>query len=245
VSITTPVASSRTVLIATTVAAVRGRFADALCQAGHLTLKAERITELLHLVDTGRPRVDLLLLDLRLASGDGVSLIRRTRAQYGVLPIVIFSGSVGSADEVRALAASGITGYVNEHSTTRQILPALAPHLYPDSFNRRSSPRVVLSIPISYRFETSIAGALAVNVGKGGLAIGTMSPLDVSTKVRIHFRLPSSSGEIDAESRVVWRNPRVGMGLQFERVDARSQTAIDEYVDRCQPEAAPVAADSR
>jgi CheY-like chemotaxis protein len=234
-------ANSRTVLIATTATAVRDRFADALCEAGHRTLEAERTSELFQLVDTGRPGVDLLLLDLRLAHGDGTSLVRRAREQYGGLPIVVFSGSVGSAGEVRELAALGITGYVNEHSNTRQILPSLAPHLFPDSFNRRSSPRVVLAIPVSYRFEAAIAGALTVNLGKGGLAVGTMSPLEVSTKVRAHFRLPSSSGEIDAESRVVWRDQRVGMGLQFERVDAGSQTAIDEYVDRYQPGAGDAA----
>ena len=224
--------SSRTVLIASAATGVRDRFAEALLQAGHRTLTAARISDLLGSVDTARPGVDLLLLDLGLGGGDGVSLIRHIRDHAGSLPIIVFSGSVIGADEVRGLAALGVTGYVNEHVDAQQILSSLAPHLFPDSFNRRSSARVVLAIPVSYRFDNTIGGALTLNISKGGLAIRTMSPLAISTAVRAHFQLPGADREISAGSRVVWSDRRVGMGLQFEQVDAGDQTAVDEYVDR-------------
>ena len=223
---------SRTVLIASAATGVRDRFAEALLQAGHRTLTAARTSDLLGSVDTARPGVDLLLLDLSLGGGDGVSLVRHIRDHAGRLPIIVFSGSVIGADEVRGLAALGVTGYVNEHVDAQQILSSLAPHLFPDSFNRRSSARVVLAIPVSYRFDNTIGGALTLNISKGGLAIRTMSPLAISTAVRAHFQLPGADREISAGSRVVWSDRRVGMGLQFEQVDAGDQTAVDEYVDR-------------
>ena len=172
------------------------------------------------------------MLDLGLGGGDGVSLVRRIRDHAGSLPIIVFSGSIAGADEVRGLAALGVTGYLNEHLDAQQVLPSLAPHLFPDSFNRRRSARVVLAIPVSYRFDNTIGGALTLNISKGGLAIRTMSPLAVSTDVRARFRLPGADREISADSRVVWSDRRVGMGLQFEQVDAGDQTAVDEYVDR-------------
>ena len=217
---------SRTVLIASAATGVRDRFAEALLQAGHRTLTAARTSDLLGSVDTARPGVDLLLLDLGLGGG------RHIRDHAGSLPIIVFSGSVIGADEVRGLAALGVTGYVNEHVDAQQILSSLAPHLFPDSFNRRSSARVVLAIPVSYRFDNTIGGALTLNISKGGLAIRTMSPLAISTAVRAHFQLPGADREISAGSRVVWSDRRVGMGLQFEQVDAGDQTAVDEYVDR-------------
>ena len=225
-------AGYRTVLIASAATGVRDRFAEALLQAGHRPLTAARTSDLLGSVDTARPGVDLLLLDLGLGGGDGVSLIRHIRDHAGSLPIIVFSGSVIGADEVRGLAALGVTGYVNEHVDGQQILSSLAPHLFPDSFNRRSSARVVLAIPVSYRFDNTIGGALTLNISKGGLAIHTMSPLAISTAVRAHFQLPGADREISAGSRVVWSDRRVGMGLQFEQVDAGDQTAVDEYVDR-------------
>ena len=77
----------------------------------------------------------------------------------GRLPIVVFSGTIASAGEVRELSSLGIAGYVNEYSATQHVLPALAPHLFPDSFNRRGSPRVALGVPIAYRFGNTIAAA--------------------------------------------------------------------------------------
>ena len=227
----TAAASSRTVLIASAATGVRDRFVDALRQAGHRPLEAAQTSDLLGSVDIDRTGVDLLLLDLGLADGDGESLVRHVRERAGALPIIVLSGSVSSADDVRGLAALGVSGYVNEHLDAQQILPALEPHLFPDRFDRRSSRRVVLAIPVSYQFDKTIASALTLNIGKGGLAIRTMSTLAVSTEVRARFRLPGSDRKIGADSRVVWSDRRVGMGLQFEQVHAGDQTAVDEYVN--------------
>ena len=132
---------------------------------------------------------------------------------------------------MRDLAALGVAGYVNEYSAVQHILPSLAPHLFPDNFNRRGSPRVVLGIPIAYRFGNTIAAALTLNISRGGIAIRTTSPLESGAKVRLRFRLPGSKRDIDAEGRVTWSDRRNGMGLQFEKVDPTDQAAIDEFVD--------------
>ena len=229
---TAAAASSQTVLVASASTGVRDRFAEALLQAGHRTLEAAHTSDLLESVDTNRPKVDLIVLDLGLGGGDGVALLRRVRDHAGRIPIIVFSGSVTGADEVRKLVTIGVNGYVNEHLDPHQILPALAPHLFPDSFDRRSSARVELAIPVSYRFDDTLGGAVTLNIGTGGLAIRTMSPLAVSTEVRTRFQLPGSDREIGTHSRIVWSDRRVGMGLQFQQVDAGDQTAVDEYVDR-------------
>src|SRR3982074_967776 len=102
-------------------------------------------------------RIDLIGLDLRLPHAPGVELVRSVRKlDDGRLPILIFSGTIASADEVRELAALGVAGYVNEYSAVQHILPSLSPHLFPDNFNRRSSPRVGRGIPIQYRFGNTI-----------------------------------------------------------------------------------------
>jgi hypothetical protein len=50
--------------------------------------------------------------------------------------------------------------------------------------------------------------------------------------VRVRFRLPGSKHDIEAESRIAWSDRRVGMGLQFEKVNSEDQAAIDEFVDQ-------------
>jgi uncharacterized protein (TIGR02266 family) len=149
----------------------------------------------------------------------------------GRLPLLIFSGTIAGAAEVRELSTLGVAGYVNEHSAPQQILPSLAPHLFPDSFNRRSSQRVALTVPVEYRVGDGVAAALALNLSHGGIAIQTASPLEAGTPVRVRFRVPASTRDIEAEGRVAWSDRRVGMGVQFEQVDAPGQLLIDHFVD--------------
>lgn len=224
--------SAKTVVIADDTAFVRDRFRAALQTAGHLAVTVKSAAELLARVRADLPRIDLLVLDLRLPHAAGVELVRSIRKlDNGKLPILVFSGTISSAEEVRELAAMGVAGYVNEYSAVQHILPSLAPHLFPDNYNRRGSPRVVLGIPVAYRFGNTIAAALTLNLSKGGIAIRTMSPLASGSAARIRFRLPGSKRDIDAEARVVWSDRRSGMGLQFEKVDPSDQTSIDDFVD--------------
>jgi uncharacterized protein (TIGR02266 family) len=220
------------ILVAHRRSEVRDRFAAALADArhGYVTAGSEGAVH-----DTLAERggaISLALIDLGLAD-DGVALVRTLRERAGrQLPLVVFAGTVASADQIRALLAMNVTGYVNEHAPTPQILPSLAPHLFPHSFNRRASSRVVLGIPVSYRAGQTIAGSLTLNIGKGGLAIRTMSPLAPETVVHVKFRLPGRGQEIEADGRVAWSDRKVGMGIQLEKVEPDDQAAIDAFVDR-------------
>ena len=225
-------AAHKTVLIADDTPFVRDRFKTAIEHAGHRAYTVRSAAELLARVRADLPDIDLVVVDLRLPHAGGVDLVRSIRRlDGGRLPILVFSGTIAGASEVRDLASLGIAGYVNEYSASQQILPSLAPHLFPDNFNRRHSPRVALGIPVAYRFGNTIAAAVSLNLGRGGMAIRTMSPLDESTRARIRFRLPNAKRDVDADARVAWSDRRVGMGMQFERIDAADQTAVDEFVD--------------
>ena len=207
------------------------RFGEPLREAGHLTIEVDDFSALLEPLSVRSANVDLLLLDLRLSDIDGTEFLRLIRQHSPKLPVVVFSGSVTNANEVRSMSTFGIAGYVNEYCDTRDVLSALAPHLFPDSFNRRSSPRVVVAIPVSYRFDNAITAAVTLNISSGGLAIRTIEPLGVSAKVHTRFSLPGFSREIQADARVTWTDAHVGMGLQFEQMSALDQSTIDEYVE--------------
>jgi uncharacterized protein (TIGR02266 family) len=224
--------TQKIILIAHRQADIRDRFAAALADARHGYVMAATADAARDAAgDTDRP-VSLGLIDLGL-SDDGVTFVEEIRRRSGrALPIVVFAASLRSADQVRALMALHIAGYVNEHAPTPQILPALAPHLFPDNFNRRASARVTLGIPVAYRAGQVVASALTLNIGKGGVAIRTMSPVAPEIGVHLKFRLPGHAHDIEAEGRVAWSDRRVGMGIQFERLDAEDQAAIDAFVDR-------------
>jgi len=224
--------SIKTIVVADDTAFVRDRFRTALEAAGHKAVVVKSAAELLARVRADLEQIDLIVLDLRLPHAPGVDLVRSIRKlDEGRLPILIFSGTIVNADEVRQLAALGVAGYVNEYSAVQHILPSLAPHLFPDNFNRRGSPRVVLGIPIQYRFGNTIAAALTLNLSHGGIAIRTTSPLDSGSQIKVRFRMPGSKRDIDAEGHVAWNDRRLGMGIQFDTVDPANQTIIDTFVD--------------
>lgn len=228
-----PATAPKTVLVASRADPVQDRFSQALEAAGHTAVAARSADELLECLRARSGAIDLLILDLRLDAPPGVGLVRSIRGlDLERLPVLVFGGSISGADAVRDLSALGVAGYVNEHSRPERIVPALAPHLFPDSFDRRTSARVRLGIPITCRFNGGLAAAFMLNIASGGVGVRTAIPLAAGTRVHVRFRLPDSERDIEAGTRVAWRDARLGLGLQFEEVDAADQAAIDAFVDR-------------
>ena len=229
---TTPaLVAVKTVVVADDTAFVRERFKTALEAAGHRAITVQTGPDLLAQVQQVGARVDLVVLDLRLPQAHGVDIVGALRKIDTLnAPIVVFSGTIASADEVRKLASLGISGYVNEYTSVQHIVPSLAPHLFPDQYNRRSSPRVMLGMSVSYRFGNTIAAALTLNVSYGGLAIRTTSLLEIGTPLKVRFRLPATKNDIEAEARVAWTDRRTGMGLQFTKIEGADQRSIGEFV---------------
>lgn len=222
-------AEVRTVLVADDTAFVRDRFKTAIEAAGHQAFAAGTAPEALALLNGGL-RFDLIVLDLQLPQGNGMEMLRAVHASAGHGPIIVFSGTIANAADVRELGALGVAGYINEYTAAQNILPALAPHLFPDHYRRRTSPRVALGIPVAYRFGNTIATATMVNVSHGGLAIRTTNVLEVGTVIKVRFKLPGTAQDVDADAVIAWSERRIGMGVKFTQIAGQGQAVIDEFV---------------
>src|ERR1700750_1641493 len=98
--------STKTVVVADDTAFVRDRFRTAIEQAGHKAITVKSAPELLPRVRPDLDQIDLIIIDLRLPHAPGVDLIRSIRKlDEGRLPVLIFSGTIHSADEQRHFAA--------------------------------------------------------------------------------------------------------------------------------------------
>ena len=223
--------TTKTVLVADDTTFVRDRFRDTIENAGHRVVEARSGQELLEAIQKDAPRIDLILLDLHLSGARGVELLRRARTIVQDRPVLVFSGTIANPGEVAEMASLGVNGYINEYVGPQHLLPALAPHLFPDEHNRRASPRVTLNTQVSYRIGNAIATALCINVSTGGIAVRTTNPLAVDARVKARFRLPRVAHDIECDARVAWGSPGLGMGLQFTRIDPNDQAAIEAYVN--------------
>jgi CheY-like chemotaxis protein len=224
--------SAKIVVVADDTAFVRDRFKAALESAGHRAVTVSSGSELITRVKADLDKIDLVVVDLRLPQAHGVNLIRLLRRIDPIKPpIVVFSGTIANAAEVRELTALNVAGYVNEYTALQHILPSLSPHLFPGDFNRRTGPRVVLGIPIAYRLGNTIAAAITLNISRGGVAVRTTGPLEKDLVVKARFRLPMVNRDIDVDAKVAWSNRRVGMGFEFMNLGADDLATIADYVD--------------
>lgn len=216
------------ILIAHRESSVRDRFAAALADARHTFVTADSAESAIAAAqDVSRP-ISMAVVDIGLAD-DGLAWIRTMRGDL-TWPVIVFAGTVRSVADARALITVPVAGYINEHAPAAQILPALAPYLFPASFDRRLNIRVPLGVPVSFRSGQTIATAVTTNLGRGGLAIRTLNPLSPGARVDLKVRLPGRS-EIEVRGRVVWADKKIGMGIQFERVSPADQRAIDALTE--------------
>ena len=94
--------TTKTVVVADDTAFVRDRFRSTLEGAGHKVVTVKSAAELLARVRADLQTLDLIVLDLRLPNAPGVDLVKSIRRMDdGKLPILVFSGTIASADEVR------------------------------------------------------------------------------------------------------------------------------------------------
>jgi CheY-like chemotaxis protein len=210
----------RSVLVADDTAFVRDRFKTVIDAAGHRATAVGTAAEALAILRRGQ-RFDLIVLDLQLQHGHGLDLLRAIHQAQPETAIVVFSGTIATAADVRELAAMGVAGYINEYTSAQNILPALAPHLF---------PRVALGIPVAYRFGNTIATATMVNVSSGGIGIRTTNVLDGGTSIKVRFRLPGTNRDVDADALITWSHKGVGMGAQFTKLAGDAQAIIDDFV---------------
>lgn len=106
----------------------------ALCRNGLTDLIAHR-SAMRVVASTGDPedalallrehRPDLVILDLRMPASDGLSLLRRVRAEGLDMPVVILTMSDAEADLAAALRA-GVQGYLLKDMDPEEVIGAIA-----------------------------------------------------------------------------------------------------------------------
>ena len=222
----------KTVAVASDTSFVRDCFKAALDAAGHRAMMMKSVAQLLATVHADFDELHLIVLDLRMQHSTGIELVKRIRKRDGgKIPILLFTSSVSSVDEVRELASLGVSGYINEYLATEHVLPSIAPHLFPGTFHKREHPRVVMGIPVSYKVGKTLTAALAMDVSAGGMAIRTNKPPVRGTVLKVKFALPGSKRQLEAEGVVLWSVAKAGMGMRFTKVKSSDQAVIDGFVE--------------
>ena len=144
--------------------------------------------------------------------------------------IVVFSGTIANATRGPRTDQSGRGGLRQRvHGGAAHPAVAVAAPLS-RSLQPPQQPAGHARHPGGLPCRQPISSAVTLNISQGGLAIRTTSPLEVGTKLRVRFRLSTSRFDLESEARVAWSVPRLGMGVEFVKLDHESQAAIHAFV---------------
>ncbi len=107
----------------------------------------------------------------------------------------------------------------------------------------RKMPKLNQRVPFMVEVSSvtqSIAGTrqyLAMNLGKGGLFLKTLLPLESGTMLRCAFRLPDGEPPIVANAKVAWtrrgsdaREQPAGMGIRFINLSKVEKRRLRAFV---------------
>jgi uncharacterized protein (TIGR02266 family) len=100
---------------------------------------------------------------------------------------------------------------------------------------RRKYPRAVVSLPVKYSKDGKAETARALNLSASGILIETSSPVAVSERLRVAFKIPGTEEAIQTDAEVVWVNKYssdypYGMAVKFLGLTQKTIETIDTYV---------------
>jgi len=99
----------------------------------------------------------------------------------------------------------------------------------------RKYPRAAVSLAVEFSRGKKKEAARALNLSATGLLIETQTPLPVSERLKVAFKVPASEEAIQADAEVVWVNKYsadypCGMAVKFIGLADDTIQIIDAYV---------------
>jgi uncharacterized protein (TIGR02266 family) len=99
----------------------------------------------------------------------------------------------------------------------------------------RKYPRAAVSLAVKYSREGKVETARALNLSATGLLVETKTPLALSERLKVAFKIPGTDEVIQTDAEVVWVNkyspdyPQ-GIAVKFLGLAEKTIQAIDTYV---------------
>jgi CheY-like chemotaxis protein len=211
-------------------------FRDYLFELGHHPVVVHTAEAALARLKTDRP--DAILLDVQLPGMSGLDFLQLRPVRALGVPIVAVSGVVNEsqARQCLELGAADFMGKPVQLDRLNEVLTFLEPHAMSrlasrEHPNRRRSPRIHLSIPVSLREYggRELAGQL-IEVGVAGAKV-RLPPvaLEADTVAKLVFALPDGGPPLEVVSILVRAAPD-GCAFTFVRLGLAEAERLRELV---------------
>ncbi|NNL84293.1 MAG: response regulator [Myxococcales bacterium] len=186
-------------------------------------------------IEAAKP--DLVVLDLKLPDCDAHQLCQEIKRDHPEIIVVAISAD-GEPGEHEAAVRCGADDVVAKPLIRHMLVNAVRRFLAQES--PLGLPRAHCRIPV--RLADGQEGWLE-NLSRGGLFIAADGLPEVSSEIRLEFRLPDEPQSFDPTARVVWtressdpRKPR-GFGVRFLALPGDTARRLDHFVHEHAPNA--------
>jgi CheY-like chemotaxis protein len=210
-------------------------FRDYLFELGHQPVVVHTAEAALARLKTDRP--DAILLDLQLPGMSGLDFLQLRPVRALGVPIVAVSGVVNEsqARQCLQLGAADFMGKPVQLDRLNEVLTFLEPQAMSrlasrEHPNRRRSPRIHLSIPVSLREYSGreLAGQL-IEVGVSGGKVRLPVVLEADTVAKLVFALPDGGPPLEVVSILVRTDPD-GCAFTFVRLGLTEAERLRELL---------------
>lgn len=101
-----------------------------------------------------------------------------------------------------------------------------------DETDRRGAVRVARAIDFQYSADCPSIKARLEDISETGAFVDTTHSLTVGSQVEFSFRLPypEDPSPIEGKGRVVWVQPMVGVGLEFQQISDEDRQRVRYFV---------------
>lgn len=178
-----------------------------------------------------REKFDAVFLDARMPHPDGLELTRyiRESPSNSRVPIVMLTG-YDDAETMRTGFKAGVTFFLGKPLDMRKLqglLKALRGVMLKE---RRRYTRLPLRTVVTCRVGKHQFKSNSLNISEAGMLLEGTGGIDQGQEVELRFSLPRGPEQLNPRSRVVRKEPRDRMGVQFLELKPEDLKALRGFV---------------
>ena len=227
------------ILVADDTLPMRIMLHDVLTEAGYDVITADDGEEAWNFISKDE-KFDLIILDLLMPRMTGFDILERLgQNSRPMVKVLVITGSFKSPKEIRRLRDLGACGYLTKSAPVDEILFRVNQVFHIGLGNTRKRPRLLMSVPISYRVQEEQFVNYTSNFSADGAFIRTIDPAPPNAQLDLIIKIPGREGSIEASGRVVWTNEYEtyrrksclpGMGIEFLELNPQYQKILSEFI---------------
>lgn len=233
----------KNILIADDSMFFRIKLKDILAESGHIVRFVKDGKDAIAEIERNPAGVDLMTLDLDMAEVNGFGVLEwlKKNGLSGRFPVIVITSKLKDKDLLGQLKTLGVAGFLPKSFSPQHLVLKVNSLLFREKA-RRGVPRerTPVSFPVDFTTQSgAMNSGFILNISDHGLYVNSKHKLTKGETLRLRFRLPETSKEMDLTGVVKWvvddtvnKSTFCGGGIALTSITLEDVNAIKEYIKK-------------